>query len=940
MESLKLDFSTVKAATNDFAAANEIGKGLPDGQQVAVKRLLNHSNHGKIQFDSEIVLVAKVQHRNLVKLLGFCLEGEEKLLIYEFLPNGSLDRFMHGIAEGLLHLHDGSRESIIHRDLKPSNILLDENFNPKITDFGLARLLVGDLTHEMTDTIAGIFGYMAPEYGSCGNYSKKSDVYAFGVLLVEIVWENLRNEKASQLIDQTLRVGDKSIAKVVRCLRIGLQCVQYEAGERPSMKCVVHVLTNNSVSVAFPNMPYKVNTKLLIHIAIYCLTCIDQGTTVESLKLDFSTVKAATNDFAAANEIGKGGFGLVYKGQLPNGQEVVVKRRSLCSNQGKEEFDNETVLAAKFHHMNLVKLIGFSEEGEEKLLIYEFMPNASLDRFIYDPDKHGVLDWETRLKIIKGIAEGLLHLHESSRDSGIHRGLKPSNILLDENLNPKMQTLVWQDSLMETKLTETLGAAGTVGYMAPEYAMDGNYSKKSDIYAYGAVVLEIVTGVNKLSFDKAQPEHFLTSAWRHWIEGTTLQFIVPKLRVGNEYVEEVVKCFHIALACVQDKPADRPFMEDVVTELHNNFVGLKSPKMPLSFLSAKCDPYLREMFWQMVSANAPSQTTAPSASSQTTAPSASSNTTVPDGQQVAVKRLLNHSNHGKIQFDSEIVSAAKVQHRNLVKLLGFCLEGEEKLLIYEFLPNGSLDRFMHGFAHSSLSLYIQLSVCDLDWETRLQIVIGIAEGLLHLHDGSRESIIHRDLKPSNILLDENFNPKITDFGLARLLVGDLTHEMTDTIAGTFGYMAPEYGSCGNYLKKSDVYAFGVLLVEIVTGRNKLSYDRARLFGGDSFLTYVWENLRDEKASQLIDQTLRVGDKSIAEAVRCLRIGLQCVQYEAGERPSMKCVVHALTNNSVSVAFPNMPYKVDLFPDSWSDESITKPYHEQVFQQMLQKEEPP
>ncbi|KAK9084913.1 hypothetical protein Sjap_025324 [Stephania japonica] len=138
---------------------------------------------------------------------------------------------------------------------------------------------------------------------------------------------------------------------------------------------------------------------------------------------------------------------------------------------------------------------------------------------------------------------------------------------------------------------------------------------------------------------------------------------------------------------------------------------------------------------------------------------------------------------------------------------------------------------------------------ELDWETRLQIVISITKGLLHLHDGSRESIIHRDLKPSNILLDENFNPKITDFGLARLLVGDLTHEMTDTIAGTFGYMAPEYGSCGNYSKKSDVYAFGVLLVEIVTGRNKLSYDRARLLEGDSFLTYVGENLRGNITGQ-------------------------------------------------------------------------------------------
>ncbi|KAK9084920.1 hypothetical protein Sjap_025331 [Stephania japonica] len=189
----------------------------------------------------------------------------------------------------------------------------------------------------------------------------------------------------------------------------------------PSQTAAPSAPSQTTAPSASANTAAPVNTKFFIHISIYCLAYIDQGTTVESLKLNFSTVKAATNDFAAANEIGKGGFGLVYKGQLPNGQEVVVKRHSMRSSQGKEEFDNEIVLAAKFQHRNLVKLIGFAEEGEEKLLIFEFMPNASLDRFIYDPDKHGVLDWETRLKIIKGIAEGLLHLHESSRDSAIHR---------------------------------------------------------------------------------------------------------------------------------------------------------------------------------------------------------------------------------------------------------------------------------------------------------------------------------------------------------------------------------------------------------------------------------------------------------------------------------------------------------------------------------------
>ncbi|GJV78816.1 putative receptor-like protein kinase [Tanacetum coccineum] len=160
--------------------------------------------------------------------------------------------------------------------------------------------------------------------------------------------------------------------------------------------------------------------------------------TAESFQYDFNKVKVATNDFSEDNKLGQGGFGAVYKGVLEDGQEIAVKRLADNSGQGDQEFKNEVVLVVKLQHRNLVRLLGFSIYGHERLLIYEFLPNASLDHFIFDPAKREFLDWEKRYNIIKGIAKGLLYLHEDSRLRIIHRDMKASNVLLDAEMNPKI----------------------------------------------------------------------------------------------------------------------------------------------------------------------------------------------------------------------------------------------------------------------------------------------------------------------------------------------------------------------------------------------------------------------------------------------------------------------------------------------------------------------
>ncbi|KAL5659096.1 hypothetical protein ACJX0J_032259, partial [Zea mays] len=210
---------------------------------------------------------------------------------------------------------------------------------------------------------------------------------------------------------------------------------------------------------------------------------------------DFAELAAATADFSDDNLLGKGGFGPVYKGKLADGAEVAVKRLAAHSGQGLEEFKNEIQLIAKLQHTNLVRLLGCCVQEEEKMLVYEYMPNRSLDCFIFDQQRGPLLDWEKRRRIIEGIAQGLLYLHRHSRVRIIHRDMKASNILLDKDINPKISDF-GMARIFGSNMTEanTNRVVGTYGYMAPEYASEGIFSVKSDVYSFGVLLLEIVSG--------------------------------------------------------------------------------------------------------------------------------------------------------------------------------------------------------------------------------------------------------------------------------------------------------------------------------------------------------------------------------------------------------------------------------------------------------------
>ncbi|KAJ9563178.1 hypothetical protein OSB04_008338 [Centaurea solstitialis] len=273
--------STLVVATNNFSISNKLGQGgfgpvykgiLNDGREVAVKRLSENSAQGVEEFKNEVIFISRLQHRNLVKILGYCFEGKEKILVYEYMPNKGLDLFLfddktsktlnliqrfhiiNGIARGLLYLHQDSRLRIIHRDLKAANILLDHDMNPKISDFGLARSFGGNETTTKTNRVVGTYGYMSPEYARHGTFSVKSDVFSFGVLLLEIVsgihnkhdllghaWRLYKEGKALELVDSFLIESDHTI-KMLRFIQVGLLCVENKQEDRPHMSIVVMML--------------------------------------------------------------------------------------------------------------------------------------------------------------------------------------------------------------------------------------------------------------------------------------------------------------------------------------------------------------------------------------------------------------------------------------------------------------------------------------------------------------------------------------------------------------------------------------------------------------------------------------------------------------------------------------------------------------------------
>ncbi|XP_076889892.1 putative receptor-like protein kinase At5g61350 [Bidens hawaiensis] len=551
-------------------------------------------------------------------------------------------------------------------------------------------------------------------------------------------------------------------------------------------------------------------------------------------------IKLATNNFDDAFVIGKGGFGKVYKGKVDVGTriDVAIKRSNLDSDQGETEFWAEIEMLSKFRHSHIVSLLGYCEK--EMILVYEYMPNGSLADHLHkkrgNESNFSPLTWVQRLNICIGAARGLDYLHTGTgvQFRVIHRDVKSSNILLDENLAGKIADFglsrITPASLSgSTTNVYTRQIISTFGYMDAEYFSTHRLTRKSDVYAFGVVLLEVLCGRPALDFTLDEQQHSLTVWAKQGIKrGNISRIIDPCLR--GQVSAKCLKTFgQIACECLRTCSKDRPTMTMVLAKLElvltwtmqsvqraNSWKRItwslfltKTPRRVISDRKIDvCDNIaVASASQQAVQHRVDITSLTLKEFTYSELQTATRNfhhdrvigegafgtvfkgwldrvTYLPqkdgNGLSVAIKKLNPESMQGLDEWQAEVNFLGKFSHPNIVKLLGYCQENKNLLLVYEYAQNESLDK--HLFRKFGEAL---------PWYTRIKIAIGAAQGLAFLHN-TENNVIYRDVKTSNILLDEDFNAKLSNFGLAKLAPTNGDTYFSTCIMGTYGYAAPEY----------------------------------------------------------------------------------------------------------------------------------------------------
>ncbi|EOY02466.1 Cysteine-rich RLK 42 [Theobroma cacao] len=307
------------------------------------------------------------------------------------------------------------------------------------------------------------------------------------------------------------------------------------------------------------------------------------------LKFKYETLEKATDYFSFSRKLGQGGTGSVFMGILPNGKTVAVKRLIYNTRQWVDDFFNEVNLISRIQHKNLVKLLGCSIEGPESLLVYEYVPNKSLDQFIFDEKKTNLVKWKQRFDIIVGTAEGLAHLHGGgSHVRLIHRDIKSSNVLLDENLNPKIADFGLVRCLATDKSHLSTGVAGTLGYMAPEYLVRGQLTEKADVYSFGVLALEIVCGKRNTTFTKDSGS-LLQTVWALYRSNRLAEAVDYSIK-DDTSAKEAPDVLQIGLLCTQASVSLRPSMAQVVQMLTDKDCEIPSPNQPPFLNASVLDP--------------------------------------------------------------------------------------------------------------------------------------------------------------------------------------------------------------------------------------------------------------------------------------------------------------------------------------------------------------
>lgn len=622
-------------------------------------------------------------------------------------------------------------------------------------------------------------------------------------------------------------------------------------------------------------------------------------------------VLVATNKFDDAYVIGKGGFGKVYQGFIDHGAMVVaIKRMNAESKQRAREFWTEVNMLSKLRHTHLVALIGYCNECEEMILVYEYIARGTLADHLYKlnltKSNTGIssLPWERRLNICIGAARGLEHLHCGTSQSFIHRDVKTTNILIDSNWVSKISDFGVSKGTTSHSITHiSTEVKGTFGYLDPDYVNTHRLTTKSDVYAFGVVLLEVLCGRPAVD-RKLDKEKISLVNWAQQCikKGKLAEVIDPSL--SGQIARHCLKSFVVlAEHCLHRSPESRPTMAEVLGRLELTLLSQQRGKtegiMTKAFHSM--DRWLRE------------RKDGSSSSGQTNdSPGESDSKTVTqlyhlfslDDIRAATKDfnksfLVRNSSKvykGLVTIDGEglmvaikrfkklkavgdgILPKKLLPHPNILSPVGFCTKRDELILVHHYMPNGSLQD------------HLRYTDTPLSWEMRLRICIGAAQGLEYLLTNGERELIHRRIEPSSILLDENWVAKV------------MLPNMRTTTNDSAGLLRSPLMHYNSIYQEDDLYSFGVMLLEVLICNERLgSFFHKRKQLGDHrnpkhpdvpLKYYLDDILQSENIYQVMDPHLvgKIGPDCLREFVK---ITLSCLLLQGTPRLSIDDVVRSL-----------------------------------------------
>ncbi|XP_044475751.1 uncharacterized protein LOC123203463 [Mangifera indica] len=953
----------LEKATDNYNKSRFLGQGgfgivykgmLPDGTIVAVKRSKAIDESQTEQFINEVVILSQINHRNIVQLLGCCLETEAPVLVYEFISNGTLSHHIRNheqeqdssiswarrvqiaceVAGALAYMHSAASVPIFHRDIKSSNILLDEKYKAKVSDFGISRCIPDDKTH-VTTAVQGTFGYLDPEYFQSSQFTDKSDVYSFGVVLVELLtgknptslalYEEERNlvacfislakeSKVMEILDGRV-AKEASVEEIEAVVELAMSCLRLNGKKRPTMKHVALELEGLRRSQRSLEVKEAVQQVLKEEMPMS-----GQESFTQSLEFPLQMESTSFNEFILSERrqtmepFSSLGFFIsaflllspilfnpsncqqnyinnlqldcenatsISKGYLCNGPEASCQ--AYITFRSQPPFDSPTKIAYLL--------------GSEATSIAAINNISSSDNAI--PPGNLVI-----IPISCSCGSGSLYQHSTpytvkanetyfSISNNTYQGLTTCQALMGQNyydglsLLPGMQLTVplrcacpsanQSADKVSSLLAYMVTWGDSFGSIAKLFGVDeksipeaNNMSQDSIIYPFTPLLIPL-----KRESCSGNPEKFFCycptdgSLEACQIEGK--KFPVKLVTLSGIGVGLGLLCIFLCgynlykfLRKRKNKlQREKLFRQNggflLQQRLSYNGSTEKAKIFTVEELEKATDNYNRSRFLGQGGFGIVYKGM------------------LADGTIVAVKRSKAIDESQIEQFINEVVILSQINHRNIVKLLGCCLETEAPVLVYEFISNGTLSHHIRNHEQEQDS--------SLSWACRVQIACEVAGALAYMHSAASVPIFHRDIKSSNILLDEKYNAKVSDFGISRCITDDKTH-VTTAVQGTFGYLDPEYFQSSQFTEKSDVYSFGVVLVELLTGKNPTSlvlYEEER-----NLIACFISLAKESKVMEILDG--RVAKEASEEEIEAVvELAMSCLRLNGKKRPTMKHV---------------------------------------------------